>query len=215
MSTDIKNTLALRSEIHLTRKLWHIGTGLLGLSVHNQMGLDSRQTGMFLLILGVAALAFELLRLKSPSINEVVLKLMKPFMRESERNSLSGFPFYALGAAISLLLFDDKVAILSILFLIFADPISSFIGILYGKDKVIPGKSVQGCVAGFLVCYILTFGYGSYFYRPGVDLLVFSMLAGVIGATSELCSVLVDDNLTIPVLSGLGLTIINLIIPIL
>ncbi|PIK13814.1 hypothetical protein [Halobacteriovorax sp. JY17] len=214
MSTDIRSTLALRSEIHLTRKLWHMGTGLVGLSVHNQFGLATSQTGMFLLILGIAALLVEFVRLNFSSVNTIVLKFMKPFMRESERNSLSGFPFYALGAAISLLLFEEKVAILSILFLIFADPISSFVGILYGKDKIISNKSVQGCVAGFLVCYILTFGYGSYFYKPGVDLLVFSILAGAIGALSELCSVLFDDNLTIPVLSGLGLTIVNLVIPI-
>ncbi|WP_372651155.1 diacylglycerol/polyprenol kinase family protein [Halobacteriovorax sp.] len=214
MRAEIKNTLALRSEIHLTRKLWHMGTGLIGLSVYNQLGLEARQMGMFLLILGVVALLVEFARLNFTFINTIVLKFMKPFMRESERNSLSGFPFYALGAAISLLLFSEKIAILSILFLIFSDPISSFFGILYGKDKIITNKSVQGCVAGFLVCYSLTFLYGSYFYKPGIDLLVFSIIAGAIGTISELCSVVVDDNLTIPVLSGLGLTVINLIFPI-
>ncbi len=214
MRAEIKNTLALRSEIHLTRKLWHMGTGLAGLSVYNQLELEARQMGMFLLILGISALAVEFARLNFSAINTIVLKFMKPFMRESERNSLSGFPFYALGAAISLLLFSEKIAILSILFLIFSDPISSFFGILYGKDKVIANKSVQGCVAGFLVCYSLTFLYGSYFYKPGIDLLLFSIIAGAIGTISELCSVVIDDNLTIPVLSGLGLSVINLIFPI-
>ncbi len=214
MRAEIKNTLALRSEIHLIRKLWHMGTGLIGLSVYNQLELEARQMGMFLLILGIAALIVEFSRLNFPVINTIVLKFMKPFMRESERSSLSGFPFYALGAAISLLLFSEKIAILSILFLIFSDPISSFFGILYGKDKIITNKSVQGCVAGFLVCYSLTFLYGSYFYKPGIDLLLFSIIAGAIGTISELCSVVIDDNLTIPVLSGLGLTVINFIFPI-
>lgn len=214
MRAEIKNTLALRSEIHLTRKLWHMGTGLIGLSIYNQLELEARQMGMFLLILGVVALAVEFARLNFSTINVIVLKFMKPFMRESERNSLSGFPFYALGAAISLLLFSEKIAILSILFLIFSDPISSFFGILYGKDKIITNKSVQGCVAGFLVCYSLTFLYGSYFYKPGIDLLIFSIIAGAIGTVSELCSVVIDDNLTIPVLSGLGLSVVNFIIPI-
>ncbi|WP_096910195.1 diacylglycerol/polyprenol kinase family protein [Halobacteriovorax marinus] len=214
MSTEINNSMALRSEVHLTRKLWHMGTGLSGLSIYNHFSLESRDMGIYLMALGLAALLVEFTRLNVSSFNAIILKVMKPFMRESERNSLSGFPFYALGAAISLLLFEEKIAILSILFLIFADPISSFFGILYGKDKIISNKSLQGCIAGFLVCYILTFAYGSYFYRPGVDLLVFSVLAGLFGALSELCSIVIDDNLTIPVLSGLGITAINILIPI-
>jgi dolichol kinase len=42
-----------------------------------------------------------------------------------------------------------------------------------------------------------------------MNLLTFSLVAGLIGAVSELCSQFVDDNLCIPVLSGLGLTILN------
>lgn len=214
MSTEIKNTLALRSEVHITRKLWHMGTGLLGLSIYNQMALEPSEMGSVLMGIGIIALVVEFARLNISAVNSLVLKFMKPFMRESERNSLSGFPFYALGAAISLLLFEEKIAILSILFLIFADPISSFFGILYGKDKIIGNKSVQGCIAGFIVCYSLTFIFGAFLYRPGVDLLLFSVVAGVIGSVSELCSIVIDDNLTIPVLSGLGLTAVNMIIPI-
>ncbi|OUR96240.1 hypothetical protein A9Q84_07735 [Halobacteriovorax marinus] len=219
MSTRAENSiedqsLALRSDLHIARKVWHTVTGLVGLSIYNQLQLSSNEMGKYLLILAVVALALELLRLKVPRINEVFLIFMKPFVRESERNSLTGFPFYALGISLSLLMFEEKIAVLSALFLIFSDPISSLFGILYGKDKIIGNKSLQGAIAGFVVCYSLTFLYGSYFYRPGVDLILFSFIAGVIGSLSELCSVIVDDNLAIPVLSGLGLTLINYIIPI-
>jgi dolichol kinase len=40
------------------------------------------------------------------------------------------------------------------------------------------------------------------------------MLSGVIGAASEVLSVKIDDNLMIPILSGAGMTMINLFIPI-
>jgi len=44
----------------------------------------------------------------------------------------------------------------------------------------------------------------------GTHLLVFSIIAGIIGAASELVSAFnIDDNLTIPVISGLGMTILN------
>jgi dolichol kinase len=219
MSTEIENSIeqesfALRSDLHLTRKLWHMCTGLIGLSIYSSLGLSSDEMAWALLSLALSAIAVEITRLKVPSVNRVVLKVMKPFMRESEKDSMSGFPFYALGVSLALLMYSEKIAVLAALFLMFSDPISSLFGILYGRDKIIGNKSLQGAMAGFVVCYVLTFLYGSYYYRPGVELLVFSLIAGVIGSVSELCSILVDDNLTIPIVSGLGLTLLNFIIPI-
>ena len=130
-------------------------------------------------------------------------------MRESERNGFSGLPYYALGVSLSLLLYEEKIAILSILFLVFSDPISSFFGILLGRDKILPNKSLQGAIAGFVTCYLTTLFYLRYYDYESLNALSFAIIAGLIGTISELMSVLIDDNLTIPVFSGLGLTILN------
>jgi dolichol kinase len=96
------------------------------------------------------------------------------------------------------------------MFLVFSDPLSSFFGVLYGKDKILPNKSLQGAVAGFFTCYLITLFYAMNTSTLGTHLLVFSILAGIIGAASELVSAFnIDDNLTIPVLSGLGMTVLN------
>src|SRR5690606_14987944 len=100
---------------------------------------------------------FEAVRLRSNSINQRVINLMGPLMRKSEQNSCSGLPFYALGVGASLLLFESEIALLSVLFLIFADPISSFFGILYGRNRLVTGKSLEGSAAGFVTCYVLSF----------------------------------------------------------
>ena len=39
---------------------------------------------------------------------------------------------------------------------------------------------------------------------------MFSLLAGIVGSISELFSKYIDDNFSIPVVSGIGLTFINL-----
>ncbi|MBT7608183.1 MAG: phosphatidate cytidylyltransferase [Bacteriovoracaceae bacterium] len=218
MNIQVFNTLNavkfhLRSDLHVIRKLWHMGTGLMGLYIYYKSGLDSRT--MSYILFGVAIFGFiiDLSRLKNDTINKFVMMFMGPFMRESEKTSLSGFPFYSLGVALSLFLFPERIAILSILFLVFSDPISSYFGILYGKDKILPNKSLQGTVAGYLCCYLVTLVYGMIFAEPTIQLLVFAIFGGVIGALSELLSELVDDNLTIPVVSGAGLSFINLFIP--
>ncbi len=209
MSTPLR----MRSDLHLVRKVWHISTGLTGLLVYKKTGFTPEFTASMLLALAVTAFLFELLRLRNPKINQLALIIMKPVMRESERNSVSGLPFYALGVSLALFFFPERIAILAILFLIFADPIASFIGILYGRDKILPNKSLQGTIAAFLVCYIATIIYGLVYVGPSMNLLVFAVAGGIIGCFSEMCSQFVDDNLCIPVVSGLGLYLVNFIIP--
>ena len=86
-------------------------------------------------------------------------------------------------------------------------------GIIYGKDKILPNKSIQGSMAGYMVCYFLTLGFGYYHAGPSLELVLFALIAGMIGSFSELLSIFVDDNLTIPVISGVGLTALNMVIP--
>jgi len=204
----------MRDDLHILRKFWHMGSGLFGLSLYFHFDLSKEQMGTILLSLALIAFSVEFLRLRYPLVNDGVMKFMGPFMRESERDGYSGFPFYALGVSLSLLIFEEKVAILSCLFLIFSDPISSFFGILFGREKILPNKSIQGAIAGFITCYLVTLFYGAAYGKGGLELVLFGICAGVVGMISELLSIIVDDNLTIPLGAGLGLTLINSLIPI-
>ena len=130
-------------------------------------------------------------------------------MRDSEKNSVSGMPFYAMGIGLALAFYEERIAVLATIFLIFADPISSFVGIKYGKRKISSNKSLEGSLAGVAVCFIATFVYSSIYGAGGPKLLVFSLLAGLVGSLSEFLSQKVDDNLTIPLISGLGLSVLN------
>lgn len=201
--------LKLRNDLHLLRKLWHIGSGLVGLSLHINLNLAKDETATILLGLAILAFGVEILRTRVKKVNELVLKFMGPFMRESERESMSGFPLYALGTSLALFFFSENIAILAILFLIFSDPISSTFGVIYGKDKILPNKSLQGSLAGFVTCYLISI---LYLLGHGVEqysLIWFAMFAAMIGVCSELLSMFLDDNLTIPLISGAGITLLN------
>lgn len=210
----VSSPLRLRTDLHITRKLWHMATGLIGLAFYFKSGFSVDTVATTLLIFSACSFLVEFARLRNEKMNQLLMVVMKPVMRESEKNSVSGMPFYALGVSLSLFFFPERIAILSVLFLIFADPIASFCGILYGRDKILPNKSLQGTIAAFSVCYIVTLVYGLIHASPSMNLLVYSILAGIIGSISELCSQFVDDNLCIPVISGLGLFLINFLIPI-
>lgn len=201
--------LALRSDLHIVRKLWHIGMGSFLLYIYVSKNIEARVMSYILMALSLTSFLVDFTRIRVPLFNKIVLRLMGPFMRESEKNSYSGLPYYALGASLSLFLFEERIALLGICFLILADPISSFFGILYGKDKILKNKSLQGSFAGFVTCFLISLSFGLYYGQASLSLLAFSLLGGLIGSLSELCSIYIDDNLTIPVISGFGLSVLN------
>ncbi|MCB9090976.1 MAG: hypothetical protein H6621_11970 [Halobacteriovoraceae bacterium] len=216
---DSSDNLAIhfskRGDYHLARKLWHTTPGVLGFAAYYILGLSIREVASFALIVAGLSFSLEMLRFKSKKVNYHFCRLGKHFLRGSEVHKFSGLPFYALGVGLSLLLFPKNFALLSIMFLVVADPMSSLVGSAYGREKFLPNKSIEGTLTCFLVCYTLSFFYLKAIGASGNDLFYFSIFAGMIGAFSELMSAFkIDDNLTIPVISGLGLTLLNSILPI-
>jgi dolichol kinase len=208
--SSLDKVLHKRSDLHLLRKLWHITTGSLGLFAFTRSNLDQQTWGFIVLTIALVGFVVDITRARFPQINMLVIRLMGPLMRRSEKEGLSGLPFYALGVSLSLFFFSRDIAILSVMFLVFSDPLSSFFGVLYGKDKIMPNKSLQGAVAGFFTCYLITLFYTMNHVTLGNHILIFAVVSGIIGAASELVSAFnIDDNLTIPVLSGLGMTVLN------
>lgn len=208
--SSFEKVLHKRSDLHLARKVWHVATGGLALFLFINSTESNFFWGCIGLSIAVAGFTLDIARNRYAPLNHLVLKVAGPLMRRSEKDGWSGLPFYALGASLSLFFYSRDIACLSIAFLVIADPIASFFGVLYGKDKILPNKSLQGAVAGFFTCYLISLFYVMNTTTLGIHILIFSIIAGVIGSLSELISAFnVDDNLTVPVLSGLGLTILN------
>jgi len=208
--SSFETVLHKRSDLHILRKLWHMSTGTLGLFIFLHSGQSQNFWATVILLIALAGFSMDLVRNKVPALNKLVIKFMGPLMRRSEKDGVSGLPFYALGVSLSLFFYSRDIAIVSTMFLVFSDPLSSFFGILYGKDKILPNKSLQGAVAGFFTCYLITLFYAMNTSELGTHLLIFAIVSGVIGSASELASAFnIDDNLTIPVISGLGMTLLN------
>ena len=200
---DLKN----RSDLHLARKVWHL-TSVFLVFLFFQLSTTS-VSAMALLIIGPIAIGIDFLRLRSEKINDSVVAILGPIMRNQEVKSLAGTTYLICGVSLIFLVFPKPVVSLSILFLAFADPIASYVGIRYGRERIVGNKTLQGFLAALLVCFILTLVY---IYQPGISLsraLVVSILGGIIGALAELAPMgKLDDNFTMPVLSACGLYIL-------
>jgi dolichol kinase len=199
--------LKKRSEIHYARKIWHMLGVLTMFFAHIYL---SESVAIFLLSIGwLLFVPFDFLRQRSAAINEWAIHAFKSIMRQNEVKRLAGTTYLLTGVLLIDIIFPRPVVSLTLLFLAFADPIASLVGIKYGKDKIFGQKSIQGFIAAFFVCVGITFFYFLFFSSMTGRLIVVSLLAGLVGACSELIPIgKLDDNLTLPVLSAVGLSIL-------
>jgi diacylglycerol kinase (CTP) len=185
---------------HIGRKLYHLigGVGLLSLYYI----LDRSQALRIYAALFFVVLALDVARLKIPAVNRFVYTKFSSFIRNNEKQKLTGTAPYILGIGASLYLFSTDVATTAICFLAFGDVAATTIGERYGKTKI-GAKSLEGTaafiVAGLFVGLVLLPAAGVRLF-PGV------IVAGAVTAAAVELIPLANDNLSIPIISGAAMT---------
>lgn len=196
-----------RSDIHLARKIWHFVGVLTILVIYHNV---SRPMALQLITFVASVfIVFDVLRGFYPSINQALMSVFQPIMREHERHSLAGTTYLLTGAFVVIFLFPKSIVTMTLLFLSMADPLAAYVGVLYGRDKIVGQKSLQGfmaalgCCTGIAATYYLT-------HNMMTDrILIVSILSGLVGAVAELIPVgKLDDNLTFPVITAVSLWLI-------
>lgn len=199
--------LKQRSDLHLARKFWHISGVFLIFVMWSVLPINFSYVGLILALLVFVPVDF--IRQRHPGLNDFVLHLFRPLLRQGEEKRLAGTTYLLVGVTLIAFIFPRPVVSVTLLFLAFADPIASFIGIKYGKDKVFGHKSLQGFMAAYFVCFICSFVFMMAHAYPPDRSLVFCILAGLVGALAELVPIWkLDDNLTLPLLSACGLSVL-------
>lgn len=184
----------IRDEIK--RKTFHILT-LLYVLDYWYMPLDIVLWSMFILILAV--LAGEIIRAKNESVNVFILKILGGVHRESETHKISGLPWTLSGAFFTMFLFENKNFVLaSFLYLAFGDAVAALAGKAWGKHKIYAGKSLEGSLACFIVCFI-----AGLFLLPTWQ---FALIGAVAATVIESIPWPLNDNFWMQILNAAVLT---------
>ncbi len=191
-----------RSDLHLSRKMFHVSGGVMYLIPYLFLGWTKETMAAILGTVLALVMSIEYARARWEWVNSIAVRYMGPVMRDTEVSTLTGIPFYQASCLFCFLIFPQHVTVLAILYLALGDPSSSFFGVLYGRNKIFPNKSLQGTMGGFLVCALATFCYLHSQSFPGGKVLILSLLGGFAGAVAELLPLNIDDNFAIPVVSG-------------
>ncbi|OFZ82094.1 MAG: hypothetical protein A2583_11990 [Bdellovibrionales bacterium RIFOXYD1_FULL_53_11] len=193
-----------RTDLHLARKIWHMTMGFSGVAIYLTTGMSRLTAVMILGVLLVINLSTEITRLRFSSFNQKFIRFWGPLLRTCEVNKFSGVPYYLVSMMLAVVIFPKSIAMLSILYLACGDPAASLAGIMYGSRsyRFSNGKSLVGTAAGVAVCTLITFIYLSQTGLRGFELAVLTVTGGLAGGLAELLPLEVDDNFSIPVVSG-------------
>lgn len=220
---------------NIQRKLFH-GIGLLVpvifyfnlldfLAPNSGYAEPTRTIGFFILSsLFFGLVIIELLRFNIPALQELFLKVAGPLIKEKEQNKINAAVPYILALALVCAFLPRDIVALSLLYLTFGDPIAAYIGGKYGTIRFYNGKSLQGTVGAMIGASIIGLSFMTLvtlFFPQGSQLLLWSkegvhfasfgiIIAGAIAAfIIEFVSSdgFLDDNLTIPLGSGVVMTI--------
>ncbi|MCD6508160.1 hypothetical protein J7M22_16250 [Candidatus Poribacteria bacterium] len=154
-------------------------------------------------ILSAVALVYftsELLRFVYPPINRLLIMRFSALLRKDEHQKVTGSGYYLIGALLSIILFSKVIAIVSMMFLIFGDFFAAVVGIKWGRTKLIRSKSLEGSSACFLSCLVISLPL----LPPHV-----ALTGAFIATLAELLPLKINDNLLIPILSGLAMHLMS------
>ena len=150
---------------------------------------------------GLALLA-ELARLRLPVLNSVLVVWLSPLLKDTEDRRITGATYIAFSALTCFLVFDKSIAIVALFFLALGDPIAALVGSRMGGFRVF-GKSPMGTLAFVAVAI----GVAGILSAANVVSFHWGLVAGAaIAALIELTPSPLDDNLTIPLISGAAMT---------
>lgn len=208
----------------LPRRIFHVLGGLLIVFLFQT--LDRSVAVKACLV----ALAFfgglDLLRLVYPKLNSFIVRFYGPFMRDHEKSGrqLSGQFAFLLGASFCVCVLPRDVATYSLLILVCMDPVAGMVGSLYGRTRwtavasrvfvnhrelgwELGPKTVEGSLAGFVVALLvgILFWMGWVSVAPASFAWSAAFFGAVVATVAESWPSQWDDNLRIPLWTGIGL----------
>lgn len=137
-----------------------------------------------------------------------------PFYRDYEKNTLAGYAWAVFGIFVAVFLFKPTISVVSILILSFADPVQGVLYNIFGPSSF---RKVKPLYMLF-VMFVVSFSVGGIFsILREVDLSLLQILGGSIGATIadgvkiNFRGHIIDDNFTIPVYSGIFMSVLGFI----
>ena len=161
---------------------------------------------VLLSVLAGTAIVLEAARFRHPPLNAALTRLLRPLLKRGEDRKLTGATYMIIAGLGCFLLFDKGVAVAAMLFLSVGDPVAALVG------SAAPGRRLWGKSPwGTLAMFCAGASAALVLRQAGVAGPLGPLMAGaLIAAIVEALPLPVDDNATVPLISGGAMTLMSL-----
>ena len=129
-------------------------------------------------------------------------RILSPVIRRHEMaGDFTGATYILLSVCLTVALYDKPIAIAAMAFIIVGDTLAALVGRRFGRHRF-GNKSVEGslaCLAGTVIVAVL---------MPDLPMGI-RLLGAVVATIVEALPLGIDDNITVPILSGLSMTLLD------
>ncbi len=158
-------------------------------------------------VLGVAipaavAITIDLSRFNRWKLWDLVSILLNPIIRDHEvKGGFTGASYILTTSTIVIVLFPKAIAVAAITFIIIGDIAAALVGRTWGRHRLVGRKTIEGSSACLVSLILVSF------IIPGLPTIV-GITGAVIATVTEAFSGRIDDNLTVPIISGAMMLVI-------
>ncbi len=193
----------VKDKLELRRQVAHLVTGTVIVFLLKLQLLNEQLLFIILILGGLLSILIRFYRI--PVIDRILLFFERP-------EDLKSFPgkgsfFLVLGSLLSLQFFQRDIALAAISIMAVGDAITTVIGTYFGKIKnpLNPNKHLEGTAIAIVVSTFAAFFFVSF---PAA---FFGSVAGMVfeSVTVRYISQVIDDNVVIPVVAGLVMTLLS------
>jgi dolichol kinase len=196
-------------QIPFTQELWRKGTHLGALiipGVYFVLGLSESQMLAIMIPIALLMLLIDISRLREWALwRKIAAPIGGRMIRGHEQaGDFTGATYILVSVCLTVAMYTKPIAIAALTFIIVGDTLAALVGRRFGRHRF-GRKSVEGslaCLAGTSLVAVFT---------PGLALSV-ALPGAVVAAITEALSTRIDDNISVPIVSGLVMTLLSRIL---
>ncbi|NOY76959.1 MAG: phosphatidate cytidylyltransferase [Calditrichaeota bacterium] len=150
----------------------------------------------------LVAVVVEILRFRNQTFQKLFNRHLGFLLRPEEHASITGATYWIVGALITILIYPKDIAIFAISMLIVSDALAAWVGKGVGRIRIRSNKTLEGSLAFFLSAFLIA----RIMLHWSGPLAAAGALAGTV---LEWGVFPLNDNLTVPIGSGLFLVLLK------